>query len=226
MKKDNQDELIEKEMIKSCFSTGIDVVGAAILGPIWSIKELVKCSYSSAKQIAFNDFLFGIYQKVQKENLSEKDIKKFAKKLDKQEYFNYISNIIDTMFFSKCKMARYILGWIIMKYLIEDELDYEDLVLVNALKDVFDFEIEEFTKFAQEPDNGPDKEIGTGLVFINDYNESCRIFITKFINAGIFGNDLAGNRLSGDGKFPLKYVKTSVTNRLLEYIKIFSTKNH
>ena len=129
------------------------------------------------------------------------------------------------MFFSKCKMARYILGWIIMKYLIEDELDYEDLVLVNALKDVFDFEIEEFTKFAQEPDNGPDKEIGTGLVFINDYNESCRIFITKFINAGIFGNDLAGNRLSGDGKFPLKYVKTSVTNRLLEYIKIFSTKN-
>lgn len=226
MSLDKQEELIEKEMIKSCFSTSIDIIGSAILGPIWSIKELVKCSYSSAKQIAFNDFLLGIYKKAQKEKLSEKDIEKFSKKLDKQEYFNYISNIIDSMFFSKCKIARNILGWIIMKYLIEDKLDYEDLVLVNSLKDVFDFELQEFIRFAQEPDNGPDKEIGTGLVFINDYNDECRIFITKFINAGIFGNDLAGNLLIGEGKFPLKYVKTSVTYRLLDYIRIFSTENN
>jgi len=62
MSLDKQEELIEKEMIKSCFSTSIDIIGSAILGPIWSIKELVKCSYSSAKQIAFNDFLLGIYK--------------------------------------------------------------------------------------------------------------------------------------------------------------------
>lgn len=222
MSLDKQEELIEKEMIKSCFSTSIDIIGSAILGPIWSIKELVKCSYSSAKQIAFNNFLFGIYKKAQKEKLSEKDIEKFSKKLDKQEYFNYISNIIDSMFFSKCKIARNILGWITMKYLIEDKLDYEDLVLVNGLKDVFDFELEEFVKFAQEPDNGPKQEIGSGLVFVSDYNDNARIFITKLINLGIFGNDLAGNRLIGDGQFPLKYVKTSVTKRLLEYVMLFN----
>lgn len=88
MSLDKQEELIEKEMIKSCFSTSIDIVWSAILGPIWSIKELVKCSYSSAKQIVFNDFLLGIYKKAKKEKLSEKDIEKFSKKLDKQEYFN------------------------------------------------------------------------------------------------------------------------------------------
>lgn len=88
MSLDKQEELIEKEMIKSCFSTSIDIVWSAILGPIWSIIELVKCSYSSAKQIVFNDFLLGIYKKAKKEKLSEKDIEKFSKKLDKQEYFN------------------------------------------------------------------------------------------------------------------------------------------
>ena len=31
------EEIIENELIKTTFSTGIDVIGAAILGPLWSV---------------------------------------------------------------------------------------------------------------------------------------------------------------------------------------------
>lgn len=215
------EEIIENELIKTTFSTGIDVIGAAILGPLWSVKDFLKGCYSNAKKLAYCDFLFGIHQKAENEKLKESDIKKFAKKLEKEEYFNHISDIIDSMFFSKCKIARNILGWIAMKYLLEDDLDYEDLILVNGLKDVFDFEINKFNKYAQIPDNSPDHERDLGLVFIKEYDYKDRIFISKFINIGFFGNDLAGNRLGG-GNHPLKYVKTNVTYRLMDYIEIFS----
>ncbi|MBR3864712.1 MAG: hypothetical protein IKJ19_06355 [Clostridia bacterium] len=217
----DQEKEIETKLIKSTFSTGIDIIGSAILGPVWSFKNLVGNCYSAAKQVSYYDFLYGIYKKVKEEKLKESDIEKFAKKLEKEKYFNYISNIIDSMFFSKCKIARNILGWITMKYLMEDVLDYEDLILINGLKDVFDIEINEFIKYAQIPDNGPDKQKDLGVVFIREYNNNDRAFIAKFINMGFLGNDLASNRFGG-GNYPLRYVKTNVTHRLINYVEIFS----
>ena len=63
----DQEKEIETKLIKSTFSTGIDIIGSAILGPVWSFKNLVGNCYSAAKQVSYYDFLYGIYKKVKEE---------------------------------------------------------------------------------------------------------------------------------------------------------------
>lgn len=199
----------EKALVIESMGTAINVFGSALLGPLWEAKNLIKTLYSEVKKSAYNDFLIGIYYKFKKEGLKEKDIVKFTKKLEKKEYHEYIGNILDSMFFSKNQTARFILGWIAMKYLVEDNLDYEDLIIINTLKDIYDEEISIFKKFY---------DFNT---ITQDYTQKEYIVMNKFINNNLFGRVSEAGMFAPDNHIPyLRYEKTSISNRLYDYVLI------
>jgi len=87
------------------------------------------------------------------------------------------------------------------------------MVLVSALKEVFDKDINQVYNYLTEKNV---EMIGT-MVFIPNHKEKDRLIVEKLQNIGVLGRDLAGNRLGGN---MLRFEVTSVSKRLQSYIEI------
>lgn len=195
----------------------IDLLGEIFLPRLWKIKDAFSIVYSSAKDSAFQDFLEGIAFKFSINNLTESDIEQMTVLISDNSNNQFLTNILDSVFFSKSKICRNILGILAGKFLIENEVDYEDLTLSVALKDLFDNDLMEFNSLYKMT---PSKSnIDDQTIFIGNYSSTQRIIVEKLQNSGILGRDLALNRLAGSGVPPLRYNLTSVSHRLFEYLE-------
>lgn len=193
----------------------LNSLGKLLLPVLWEAKDVFSSLYSAQKEIDFQDFIEGIAIDFSYNSLNEKDVKQLTKRVSNSKNHQYMSNILDSVFFSKSKFSRTILGLITGKFLRDDSLDYEDLVLCCALKDTFDDDLNAFWRFY-----GVHKlktNVGDKTTFLNEYTEKDRLIVEKLQNNGILGRDLVEGRLAGVIT-PLRYEITSVSVRLKAYM--------
>lgn len=129
-----------KNEVKALVKPYIEIVnqlGQNFLPQVWAIKDVIGTVYSSQKQIHFQDFVEGIAYYFATDSLSADDVKALMKKVSESQNYETMTNILDSVFFSHSKISRAILGIITGKFLRFDTLDYEDMVIINALKDLF-----------------------------------------------------------------------------------------
>lgn len=221
VKKSNKGEFVMKVKTKNEISasikpitTAIDQLGQALLPVLWGFKDIFGSLYSSQKQIAFQDFVEGIAYHFENQSLDEASIKALTQKISDSQNYETMTIILDSVFFSHCKLSRTILGIITGKYMLNNAIDYENMVLVNALKDVFDDDLNEFWRYSQySPHSAQDR-----TSFMEHYSEKDRLIVEKLQNTGILGRDLAGNRLSGSEY--LRFELTNVSKRLKNYLQV------
>lgn len=200
-------------------TTAIDQLGQSLLPVLWGFKDVFGSLYSSQKQIAFQDFIEGIAFHFENQSLDEASIKMLTQKVSNSKNHEIMTNILDSVFFSHCKLSRTILGIITGKYMLNNTIDYEDMVLVNALKDVFDDDLNEFWRYSQySPHSIEDR-----TSFMAHYSEKDRLIVDKLQNSGILGRDLAGNRLGGSES--LRFELTSVSKRLKNYLQAIQSNS-
>lgn len=205
---------ILKESGKEALELVFDIVGSEVLGPWWEVKNFIKTCYGTFKELSFDKFIGSMYEKFKSQNVAEENIRKYIEKLQKGNGIQYISNIIDSLYFSKCILATQILGLITAKYLSEGDLDYCDLYLVTALKELYDADIKIFVKFYMDNTNRNDT-----TVILKEYTEQERVVLDKLQNLNIFGRDRTTGRLGDVSCKPLFYEKTEVSKRLHDYYK-------
>lgn len=217
--KNNKNEIQktnDKKYYLDLLKNSTNIIGTALIGPLWEIKSLITSFYGKVKDSLYNSYLTGIGYKFSEDNLSEKDIEKLSKKLEDKKFHLFTTIILDSMLFSKSHKVNLILGIITAKYLQQDILDYEDLTLVSALKDLYDTDLDEFINLYSKESERWHKE-GQNIIFLDEYTNEQDIILSKLLNHNLFGKDKAGNRVY-DGNYPLVYVKSSVSDRLYNYI--------
>ena len=101
--------------------------------------------------------------------------------------------------------------------MLNNTIDYEDMILVNALKDVFDDDLNEFWRYSQYSSHSAQDRTS----FMEHYSEKDRLIVEKLQNTGILGRDLAGNRLGGSES--LRFELTSISKRLKNYMQAIRT---
>lgn len=190
----------------------INQIGETFLSPVWSVKEIMGVMYSSQKQLFFQDYINGIAYYYSNDSLDEKDVKTLVKKVSDSNNFETMTSILDSVFFSHSKLSRAILGIITGKFMRFDKLDYEDMVLISAMKDLFDEDLTQFRKYCSYKPKGEIERI----VYVENYSGRDRIIIEKLQNRGVLGRDMA-NRLSG---LALRFELTSVSDRLKGYVDV------
>ena len=209
----------EKSILKKLPQEGLEAalncVGSKVFGPLWEIKSFAKSCYGAFKELNFDKFIKTIYSQFKSQNVTEKDMNSYIEKLQKGNGVQYISNILDSLFFSKCILASQILGLITAKYLSEDDLDYCDLYLVTALKDLYDSDIKMFVQFYMNSIHTEDNAI-----ILDKYTEQDRVILDKLQNLNIFARDIVSGRLGDGNHKPILYEKTEVSKRLFNYYKM------
>lgn len=177
--------------------------------------EACSGSYKAQKNTNFIDFLEGIAIDLYSNNLDEIDIKKLQRKIQNHENNQIIGSILDSVFFSKNRKCRLILGIIAGVCLRIDSLDYEDMTLAIALKDLLDDDLQAFKiMYDMQPAASNREQEETCL--LSSYSTLQRLIVEKLQNLNIVGKDLAWMRF-GEG---LRFQKTSVSDRLMEYLKM------
>lgn len=189
--------------------------GATFLSPVWSVKEIMGKVYSSQKQIHFQEFVEGIAYHFANNSMDKSDVEALVKKVSDSTNHETMTSILDSVFFSHCKISRTILGIITGKLMRYDKLDYEDMVLVNALRNLFDDDLSEFWRYTNHQPTHPIEKV----VFLDHCTETDRLIVEKLQNAGVLGRDLTGNRLGGA---MLRFEPTIITERLKSYLDAIS----
>ena len=190
----------------------VNLVGENTLSPVWAIKDILGAVYSSQKQIHFQDFVEGIAYYFATNSLSDDDVRALMKKVSDSKNYETMTNILDSVFFSHSKISRAILGIITGKFLHDDTLDYEDMVIVGALKDLFDEDLNQFWRYCSFKPNASDDRTS----IMSHFSATDRLIIEKLQNAGVLGRDLAGNRLGGA---MLRFELTIVSKKLRTYLE-------
>lgn len=203
-----------KNEIKALVKPYVEMVnqfGENYLSPVWAIKDVMGAVYSSQKQIHFQDFVEGIAYYFATDSLSSDDVNALMKKVSDSKNYEMMTNILDSVFFSHSKISRTILGIITGKFLHHDTLDYEDMVIISALKDLFDEDLNQFWRYCSyKPKSTDDK-----TSIMDHYSVTDRLIVEKLQNAGVLGRDLAGNRLGGA---ILRFELTIVSDKLRTYL--------
>ena len=178
---------------------------------LWAFKEVMGTWYSSQKQIYFQEFLEGIAYDFANASLNQQDVRLLMKKVSNSGNYKTMADILDSVFFSHGKISRTILGIITGKFMRDDNLDYEDMVIISALKDLFDEDLNRFWQYCSYLPMREDDPIS----FIEQYSETDKIIVEKLQNVGILGRDLA-TRLSGKS---LRFELTIISKRLQNYMR-------
>lgn len=185
-----------KNEIKAFVAPYVEILnqcGETFLSPVWSVKEVMGKVYSSQKQIHFQEFVEGIAYRFANDSMDKSDVEALAKKVSDSANYETMTSILDSVFFSHSKISRAVLGIITGKLMQYDKLDYEDMVLVNALRDLFDDDLSEFCRYANHHPTHPIEKI----VFLEHCTDTDRLIVEKLQNVGVLGRDLAENRLGG-----------------------------
>ncbi len=212
----SESEKFNLKILKKHGSKLVDLLGETFLPILWKVKDACSIVYSAAKDTAFQDFLEGMAFNFANNNLTENDIEQLTIQVGKGSNNEFLTIILDSVFFSKSKLCRIVLGIIAGKYLNQNDMDYEDLTLSVALKDLFDIDLLEFKTLCERKSSKINLDNQTNS--INDNSSTLRIIVEKLQNMGVFGRDLAPNRLGVPGVLPW-YDITTVSIRLLDYMK-------
>lgn len=191
------------------------------------VNELFPVIYRDLKNSFFLDFLNGFGQKINDENIKDNDINKLKKKIRNAESFQYLSTILDGVFFSKSSKSRMILGIICATYMLDSTLPYEDLIIVNALKDTLDCELESFVKIYENAKNNDASKNGGKGAFYFEYNPtdtSLNTSFFKFKNNNLIGTFENPSMLVGKLPEKIPGVITSISDKLYHYIKILQKR--
>lgn len=222
----------ETEIIKKTVQETFSSLGSALLGPLWEVKNALQTCYGGYKELSFNAYLKSLYKQLENNGFTKADVEKYTEEIKKENSNQYISNILDSLFFSKCILSSQILGMITAKYLIKGDLDYCDLYLVAALDSLYDTDLNTFVHvfmhnqqmadtsliFDDSTDNESFKSSANSEVFtLDNYTDNEKIILDKLQNLNIFGRDRTLGRLSNGISKPLFYEKTEVSKRLLFY---------
>lgn len=208
--------IVHKNSLKSVFSLVVDEIGKKVFGEFWTLKDLAQNLWGNHKEKVFYEYLNSIGTKIATEDLQEQDIERFLKNLKSEKNQEYLTAIIDSVFFSKSKFSRILLGHITAKMFPNNELDYIDLTLVIALKDLYDTDLQIFENLFSIPSNTSPENV----VYLTNYKTEERIVAEKLQNLNIFGRDRL-SRLADNNSPPLIYEKTEVSKRLYEYIMLY-----
>lgn len=204
-----------KNEIKAFVAPYVEILnqcGETFLSPVWSVKEIMGRVYSSQKQIHFQEFVEGMGYYFANNSIDSQDVKALVRKVSDSDNYETMTSILDSVFFSHSKISRAILGIITGKFMREDTLDYEDMVLVSALRDLFDEDLVQFWRYCSyKPKHANDR-----TSFLDHFSETDRLIVEKLQNAGFLGRDLAGNRLGSSAS--LRFELTTVSKRLKSYL--------
>lgn len=199
--------------------------GKAVLQVIPFFGELIASSgpdiYKYFKNKAFLEFLQGLEIGINSEKFSEEDGKTFAEKLENAENYLYLSTIFDSVFFSKSKKARLILGIIAAKYINSESIPYEDLLIVTSLKDLLDVEIDCFLEIYDVAKHGGKEDgNGPGAFFISFYPDQTTMNTTfcKLQSLHIIGSKAESLTSKSPGSWHGNV--TSITERFKYYIDL------
>ena len=204
-----------KNEVKALVKPYIEIVnqlGQNFLPPVWAIKDVMGTIYSSQKQIHFQDFVEGVAYYFANDSLSADAVNVLMKKVSDSRNYETMTSILDSVFFSHSKISRTILGIITGKFLRYNTLDYEDMVIINALKDLFDEDLSQFWRYC----NYPQIDENDNTTIMDHYSATDRLIVEKLQNVGVLGRDLAGNRLGGA---MLRFELTTVSKRLRTYLE-------
>ena len=215
--KNSYEKNVLKNSAKESLKITCDGIGSAVLGPIWEVKNFIKNCYGTYKELSFDEFIKSIYAQFESQQATIEDINGYIEKLRKSNANQYISNIIDSLYFSKCILASQILGLITAKYLIKNDLDYCDLYLISALKDLYDDDIRNFMSLYYKLSTSKN-----GLATLIDYSDKERVLLEKLQNLNILGRDRATGRFGSDSN-PLYFERTEVSQRLAEYYNLLAS---
>ena len=179
--------------------------------------------YQEAKKSGFNDYLLGINKRLKDKKFNEKDCRKFEAKLNNPNNFKYLTAIVDSVFFSKSSKARIILGLITADYIDNETIPYKEVIIINALKEMLDDDLDVFVKIMEIYDNGNGSncEGREGDFYISYYPDQTIIntAFEKLQNLQVFGR-WARSTLTSKSPASWHGTVTPITKRLLEYINL------
>lgn len=203
----------------------IKTAGEALIELIPFVGGIISASipniYSFKKKRAFTEYLYGINKVLMSTGLTDEECSTFSDKIDDDENYAHLSTIIDSVFFSKSRRARVILGVITANYICSETLPYEELIIVAALKELLDEDIDSFlTIYDVAKNGGREDSNGEGAFFLSYYPEKIQIntAFSKLKQLNIFGSKAE----SLTSKSPASWHGnvTSITEKLKYYVDL------
>ena len=230
MKNDNSIGSIDKKeadkKLNSTVITGVLNAAASLL-PV--VGELVSSTipdiYKSFKSKAFNEYLYGINKSLQSGEFGEEQVKDLAEKLENADNYVHLSSIIDSVFFSKSKRARIILGLITARYFKDSSIPYEDLIIITALKELLDEDIDSFLTIYEVAKNGGREDSnGVGAFYFAYYPNQIQIntAFSKLQQLNVIGSK--ADWLTSKSPASWHGNVTSITEKLKYYIDLSASK--
>ena len=173
--------------------------------------EIFNDMWKSSKNEKYIQFVEDVYELSELDNREEIIIKldKYSNEVDFNEC---IASILDSLFFSQSKLSRKILALITAKYLHDDECDYYDLCIINALKSLNDYDLDNFLDCVTN--------IAMEHIIQLDYRDD-QTFITyhKLINNNIFVSVVDQVKWKEPETEIITFKCSKVSSRLKTYIE-------
>lgn len=217
---------IEKDIKKSTLEA-FAVAGAkgvSSLVPFMGefFNDLVPEIYRSSKQKSMIDFLNGICSQFEKDNLKSEDFANMKKELSDPGNYEYMSTILDSVFFSKSARCRVILGIICSKYMSKKDIPYEDLIIIEALKDLLDIELDIIPQIYSVATTKAKDINGEGAFYIyyDPQNVVVNTTFSKIKKLNLIGSHAEAITSKSPNGWHGNI--TSVTEKLVDYIEIVS----
>lgn len=207
---------IKNEMNKQACINTVSCAVKEILACIPEINAIANISkkiYLEQKNRKLRDFFCAYALKREMKHLTEDDIREFSQKCSNPETESVINDILDSVIFSGSHKSRFVLGIIAGNLLRNNGLNYEDMILIRALKDLLDEELERFLFFCTvRPNDGMN-----GVSLLEDCHRKDFLIMEKLQNLGIFSRDLS---IRFDIKnTELRFLQTDISRRLHEYLE-------
>ena len=210
---------VKKKIDRQDTIEGLGLVGKLALNitmpNVAATAETILELHRKQKIADFRDFLYGMTYNIESGKFHKENIDRLQAELMDKDNDQAMSSILDAVFFSKNLACRVILGIIARKYLNTDDIDYADMTLVSALKDLLEDDLQLFAERYYVTPKSYNTHHDT-CSFIG-YSSKERIIMEKLQNLNIFGKDLVVSRVVGD-KLPIYYEITDISQRLMEYL--------
>ena len=206
---------IERSVLTNSAKAAIDTI--PFIGEL--ITSTLPDVYRLMKQSSFIDFLNGINFQSEQSGFTSDMLNKIADKLEVPENYTYLSSIIDSVFFSKSRKARILLGIITANYINFDTISYEDLILITALKDLLDEELDAFLViYDGATGQGKEDSNGNGAFFFPYYPEKTLINTTfsKLKSMNVLGDKAMALTSKSPGSLHANI--TTITEKLKYYL--------
>ena len=168
-------------------------------------------AFSACKQIKITNFVASLASQFE-----DTELVALEQKLLSSSASQEIGDILDTVLFSRSTTVQYILGIIAGKFLLHNVLDYEDQMLIGALRGILDSDLKLFREFYEQASISVDT-----CYKAKGLSPNCTDYVIaeKLISVGLFGSmTYASLTIEDVCKSYIKVKITPVSVRLNEYL--------